>query len=91
MVVAVVATLVVAVVAVTKALAVSARLAPVMRRVRAIMVMVESVHRYGSSVALALLARSPQVRVGSSVSAVHVPRPQAKTRDRCAPLHYIII
>ena len=88
MVVAVVATLVVAVVAVTKALAVSARLAPVMRRVGAI---AESVHRYGSSVALALLARSPQVRVGSSVSAVHVPRPQAKTRDRCAPLHYIII
>ena len=83
-----VATPVVAVVAVTKALAVSARLAPVMRRVGA---MAESVHRYGSSVALAPLARSPQVRVGSSVSAARVPRPQAKTRDRCAPLHYIII
>ena len=83
-----VATLVVAVVAVTKVLAVSARLAPVMRRARA---MAESAHRYGRSVALALLARSLQVRVRSSVSAVHVPRPQAKTRDRCAPLHYIII
>ena len=90
MVVAVVATPVVAVVAVTKALAVSARLAPVMRRVGAL-AMVESVRRYGSSVALAPLARSPQVRVGSSVSAAHVPRPQAKTRDRCAPLHYIVI
>ena len=89
-----VATPVVDVVAVTKALAVSARLAPVMRRVGVMamaMAMVESAHRYGSSVALALLARSPQVRVGSSVSAVHVPRPQAKTRDRCALLHYIII
>ena len=86
------ATLVVAVVAVTKALAVSARLAPAMKRVGAMaMAMAESVHRYGSSVALAPLARSPQVRVGSSVSAAHVPRPQAKTRDRCAPLHYIII
>ena len=86
-----VATPVVAVVAVTKAPAVSAQLAPVMRRGRAIMVMAESVHRYDSSVALALLARSPPVRVGSSVSAAHVPRPQAKTRDRCGPLHYIII
>ena len=90
MVVAVVATPVVAVVAVTKALAVSAQLAPAMKRVGA-MAMAESVRRYGSSVALVLLARSPQVRVGSSVSAAHVPRPQAKTRDRCAPLHYIII
>ena len=85
-----VATPVVAVVAVTKALAVSAQLAPAMKRVGA-MAMAESAHRYGSSVALAPLARSPQVRVGSSVSAAHVPRPQAKTRDRCAPLHYIII
>ena len=90
MVVAVVETPVVAVVAVTKALAVSAQLAPAMKRVGA-MAMAESVRRYGSSVALVLLARSPQVRVGSSVSAVRVPRPQAKTRDRCAPLHYIII
>ena len=86
-----VATPVVAVVAGTKAPAVSARLVPKMRQVRAIMVMAESVHRYDSSARHAPPAQSLQVRLGSSVSAAHVPRPQVKTRDRCAPLHYIII
>ena len=71
-VVAVVATLVVAVVAVTKALAVSARLAPVMRRVG---VIAESVHRYGSSVS----PRTPRTESTGEGGQQRIRRPRPET------------